>query len=315
MKLDPRIRMMLAFNRLTSGKPLEQLPVKRARRVAARQLGMLLPFGDYLPLRGIQVQEHTIEGPGGPLPLRLYRPAGDKLPVLLYAHGGGFVLFRAKDYDRFCKRLAAQSGCMVVSVDYRLAPEARWPAGVEDMIAAYNWLRRQAGEWGGDASRIAFAGDSAGGHIVFGAAIRLRDAGSPLPRALAAFCPIGDTRQDAASHAAFGGGQYLLSTAFVAWGLKHYLPEAALHEHPETALTRFADLKGLPPALLVSAGFDPLRDEAHALADALRTQGNAVQLLHFDEVTHMFYLLYSMLPQTQKMMRGLAGFLKEEMGA
>jgi acetyl esterase len=236
-----------------------------------------------------RVENLTLRGAdGAPLPARLYCPGTDRAPVLLYLHGGGFVIGSLETHDSLCRQLALRSGGAVLALDYRLAPEHRFPTAVDDAWAVMRWLARDGGLIGVDPRRVAVGGDSAGGTLAATCAIHARDIGLKL--ALQVLITPGTTAHaDTASHKLFGNG-FLLEAADISWFFDHYIP----HHHRRD--WRFApleadDLEGLAPACVLLAECDPLVDEGIAYADRLRTAGVAVELELVRGMTHDFIKL------------------------
>jgi acetyl esterase len=223
----------------------------------------------------------------GGVPLRLYRPpsAGVK-PVLVYFHGGGWTIGDLETHDVLCRQLANASGCALLSVDYRLGPEHRFPAAADDALAATRWARREAAALGIDAARIAVGGDSAGGNLAAVVAIALRDAGEAAAFQLLIY-PATDMRALAPSHTANAQG-YLLTADSVAYFRAQYIPDEAAWADWRASPLLAPDLSRLPPALVLTAGFDPLRDEGRQYADALSAAGNRVQYVCFERQIHGF---------------------------
>ncbi|MHB8799022.1 MAG: alpha/beta hydrolase [Thermoanaerobaculia bacterium] len=223
------------------------------------------------------VRDLSIPGPAGSLRLRTYLPHGGRpLPVLVFFHGGGFVVGSLDEFDAFCTCLADGAGSLVVSVDYRLAPEWKFPAASEDAIAALRWVAAHAREIDGDPSRIAVAGDSAGGNLAAVAALAARDEGGPALVKQVLVSPWVDLScAETESFRHFGQGGWL-STTSLRWYRDHYLasPEDSLHPHASPILV--PDLRGLPPALILDSEFDILHDQVRAFAMRLRDAGNAV---------------------------------------
>ena len=227
----------------------------------------------------------------GNVPLRLYRPLGSAaarvLPVLVYYHGGGWTIGDLDTHDTLCRELANGSGCAVLAVDYRLAPEHRFPAAVDDAVAALRWVHANAGELKLDAGRIAVGGDSAGGNLAAVVAILARDAGDvPLQFQLLIY-PATDQRRGSASHQSNGQG-YLLTRDSVAYYHDHYLPEAAMDLDWRASPLLHEFLRDLPPALVLTAGYDPLRDEGLEYAQRLTEAGNRAALVCFERQIHGF---------------------------
>jgi acetyl esterase len=239
-----------------------------------------------------EITELSAEGPHGPIPLRLYRPTGrsdrrDAMPVLVYYHGGGWTIGDLDTHDVLCRQLANGSRCAVVSVDYRMGPEHRFPAAVDDCLAATYWVRRQAEALGLDATRLAVGGDSAGGNLAAVVAILARDAGDlPIAYQLLIY-PATDMRRGHASHTTNGRG-YLLETETITYYHDNYIDDPAHDLDWRASPLLRGDLSTLPPSLVLTAGFDPLRDEGLEYADALVAAGNRATYVCFERQIHGF---------------------------
>ena len=247
-----------------------------------------------------EVRELAADGPHGAIPLRMYRPlgssAGAVLPALVYFHGGGWVIGDLETHDVLCRELANGAGCAVVAVDYRLAPEFVFPHAVDDCLAATAWLQRNAAALGIDAARLAVGGDSAGGNLAAVVTHLARDAGDlPIAFQLLIY-PATDQRLAAASHETNGDG-YLLTRDSIAYYRGHYLPDAANWLDPRSSPLLRGDLRALPPALVVTAGYDPLRDEGLQYAQALSDAGNRVSHVCFERQIHGFITMGRVLDE------------------
>lgn len=233
------------------------------------------------------VQELRVPVDGASIRVRVYRPAGEgHAAALVFAHGGGFVFCDLESHDGLCRNLTNRLGAAVVSVDYRRAPEHRWPTAAEDMYAAVRWVADNAAELGIDADRIAVGGDSAGGNLAAVAALIARDRGCPSLRAQLLLYPVIAADFDTESYRLFGKGFYNPEPA-LRWYWDQYVPEPADRQHPY-ASPLHGDLAGLPPAVMVTTGHDPLRDEAFAYAQALTDAGVPVTRCEFDGAVHGF---------------------------
>lgn len=236
------------------------------------------------------VQDRNIPGPAGALRIRVYRPlvAIGSLPVTVYFHGGGFVVMDLDTHDGVCRQLCSFSRSVVVSVDYRLAPEFPFPAAADDAFAALQWVAGHASDIGADAQAIAVAGDSAGGNLATVAALRARDEGGPVLKAQLLFYPVVDFtgRTRWPSRSAFAEG-YGMTAATLDWFMTQYLPEPRHRTHAH-ASPLAADLTGLPPTAMVTAGYDLLRDEGEAYAARLADAGVPVWLRRHDALNHAF---------------------------
>jgi acetyl esterase len=249
----------------------------------------------------------------GEVPLRLYRPAGtsgsERLPVLVYFHGGGWTIGDLDTHDVLCRQLAQASGAAVVSVDYRLGPEQRFPAAVDDCVAATRWVRAQADALALDASRLAVGGDSAGGNLAAVVCLVLREGGEPLPAFQLLIYPATDMRAVAPSHTSNGQG-YLLTRDSIAYYRGHYLAEAAQWTDWRASPLLASDHRGLPPALVLTAGFDPLRDEGLQYANALSAAGVPAQYVCFERQIHGFITMGRLLEEANTAVELCAGALR-----
>ena len=216
----------------------------------------------------------------------LPRPGADR--ALVYLHGGGWVQGTLDTYDGLCRALALEADAQVLSVDYRLSPECRFPGAIVDSARAFDWIRANAPALGLDPARIAIGGDSAGGHLAITAARWLKRAGAPLPAALALIYPVADRALDSGSARAFGEGFYL-SRAQMDWFWQQFLGDRAIDpRHPDLSPAHADDLAGLPPALVMTAGCDILRDEGEALARRLAQAGVKVEAIRLAGMLHGF---------------------------
>ena len=246
---------------------------------------------------------------GAQLPARLYASQqGTALPALLYLHGGGFTIGSIATHDLLCRELARLSGCMVLSLDYRLAPEHRFPTAVHDAWDALRWLAQQASALGADAQRLAVGGDSAGGTLAAVSAIQARDAGLALALQLLIY-PGTTAHQDTPSHQAFAQG-LILEQAGIAWFFDQYIGSGSAREDWRFAPLLADDVEGLAPAWLGLAELDPLVDEGIAYADKLRAAGVPVDLEIYRGVTHEFIKMGRALPQARQFHQDAAAALR-----
>ncbi len=285
--LDPQAKALLDLMAERGVPPTHTLTPQQARQ-AYRERRF---FTQREPRPMAEVRELQAPGPHGPVPLRLFRPeaAARPAPVLVYYHGGGWTIGDLDTHDVLCRELASESGCAVLSVDYRLGPEHRFPAAVDDAIAATRWVQAEAGALGLDAARLALGGDSAGGNLAAVVAIALRDepAGAPAPRLQLLIYPGTDMRAQAPSHTVNGEG-YLLTRDTITYFRAQYIDEPAHYEDWRASPLLHADLSRLPPALVLTAGYDPLRDEGRQYADALSAAGTPAQYVCFERQIHGF---------------------------
>ncbi|MDB5941500.1 MAG: alpha/beta hydrolase fold-containing protein [Ramlibacter sp.] len=285
--LHPQARALLKLMEDKGVPPTHTLTPAQARQAFRERRSVTQPSPPQVAL----AQDLQAPGQGGGIPLRLYRPvgsaAGDKLPVLVYCHGGGGVIGDLDTHDTLCRELANGSGCAVVAVDYRMGPEHRFPAAVDDAVAATRWIHGNADSLRLDASRMAVGGDSAGGNLAAVVAIALRDAGDlPIAFQLLIY-PVTDMRRVAPSHSSNGRG-YLLTGETLAYFHDHYIADPKQDLDWRASPLLHPDLSGLPPAFVLTAGCDPLRDEGLQYAQALTEAGNRASLVCFERQIHGF---------------------------
>jgi acetyl esterase len=240
------------------------------------------------------VRDLSIPGDGGHrMAARAYTPRhapAGPLPTLLFIHGGGWVAGDLEAYDPTCRELCNASGCLVVAIEYRLAPEHKFPAAPLDCYSALLWLASNAAWLGGDPHRIAVSGDSAGGNLAAVVAQMARDRGGPAIRFQLLVYPVTDHRFDTQSYRDCAEG-YLLTAEGMRWNWGHYLPNDAAGRHPMASPLRAANFAWLPPALVITAEYDPLRDEGESYALRMRAAGVAVELRRYDGMLHAFFSL------------------------
>ena len=262
------------------------------------------------------VLDTRCEGPHGAIALRIYRPLGAaataakgaSLPVLVYYHGGGWTIGDLDTHDVLCRELCNGSGAVVVAVDYRMAPEHRFPAAVDDCVAATAWVHAQANELGVDRARLAVGGDSAGGNLAAVVAIAARDGGTlPIAYQLLIY-PATDMRRGHPSHTANGSG-YLLTTETITYYHDHYIADAAHDLDWRASPLLHPDLSRLPPALVLTAGFDPLRDEGLEYANRLVAAGNRATYVCFDRQIHGFITMGKVIDEANAAVTLCAGEL------
>lgn len=285
--LHPAARALLDYMQTNGVPPTHTLDPVDARRFMRERRAITQP--DPAPVA--QVLELQAGGPHGSIPLRLYKPLeptpAAALPVLVYFHGGGWTIGDLDTHDALCRELSNAARCAVLSVDYRMGPEHRFPCAVDDSIAATRWCRDNAGQLGLDASRMAVGGDSAGGNLAAVVAIAARDAGDlPLCFQLLIY-PATDMRRVAPSHTSNGQG-YLLTQDTMTYFHDHYIDDAAHDADWRASPLLHPDLARLPPALVLTAGFDPLRDEGLQYSQRLTLAGNRATHICFERQIHAF---------------------------
>jgi acetyl esterase len=282
MPVDPQIQALLD---LGAGVPATNtLSVTQARAQYEGRIRLMAQ-----PASVDAIRQQVIRGPGGDLRLRIYRPPGDgPFPLLAFFHGSGFVLCSLDTHDGMCRNLCAGAGCVVVSVDYRLAPEHKYPAGLDDCVFATRWIADHAGELEGDAGRLAIGGDSAGGNLAAAAALRLRDQGGPPLVGQLLIYPVTDYHTPGTASYRENAEGYGLTRDTMVWFWDHYLTDAAQAADPYVSPLRASNLANLPPALVQTAEYDPLRDEGEAYAAKLREAGTTATLSRWDGINHGF---------------------------
>ena len=296
--LHPQAQSLLTLIEERGIPPTHTLTPPDARSLYHERRGFTQPA----PPSVGEVRELSADGPHGSIPLRLYRPLkrvesnGAKLPVLVYYHGGGWVIGDLDTHDTLCRELANASGCAVVAVDYRKAPEHGCASGVDDCVSALRWLRRESSALGLDADRLAVGGESAGGNRAAVVALSARDAGDPPIRFQLLIYPATDMRRGAPSHTTNGAG-YLLTRDTVTYFHDHYIDDLE-HDHDWRASPLLhTDLANLPPALVLTAGYDPLRDAGHQYAVALTQAGNRATYVCFERQIHGFITMGRVLDE------------------
>ncbi len=287
MQLDPQARAVLERIARANLPPYPQLgpaAVRELYRETRAKLGAA-------PAEVAHVESLRAAGPGGAIPIRLYRPlgarAGERLPALVYFHGGGWTFGDLDTHDAVCRELANLAHCAVASVCYRLAPEHKFPAAVEDAVAATRWVARAAEALALDPARIAVGGDSAGGNLAAVVALAARDEGGPKLAMQVLIYPATDMAADTPSHGEFADG-YVLTRDAILWSRGNYLRSPDDVADWRASPLRARDHSRLPPAYVVTCGFDPLRDEGRAYADRLRAAGVPVTYECLEGMVHGF---------------------------
>jgi acetyl esterase len=285
-----------------------QMPPERAR--ADNRRGAATVAGPPLPMA--RVERREIPGPAGTIPARLYVPRNASegpRPLLVYFHGGGWVIGDLDTHDSAARFLAANAELPVLSVDYRLAPEHPFPAAIDDAFAAFRWAVENAGGLGADPARVAVGGDSAGGNLAAGVSLMARDDDGPAPAMQLLIYPVTDAIGGQESRRLFADG-FLLTSSDMNWFEGHYLPDAAAGQDPRVSMLRAEDLSGLAPAYVTTAGFDPLRDEGEAYAERMRAAGTSVALRRHPGLIHGFANLTAISRSSRAAMSEVAGALR-----
>ncbi|HET7457755.1 MAG TPA: alpha/beta hydrolase [Gemmatimonadaceae bacterium] len=303
-----------------NGKPIETLTPAEARKqpspkdaVVKLLMAQGKPTDPTQLVPGVTTADRTIPGPGGALPVRIYTPEGNgPFPVIVYYHGGGWVIANKDVYDPGARALSKDAGAVVVSVDYRLAPEHKFPAQHDDALATYEWTMKNAASIKGDPNRIALAGESAGGNLAVATAMLARDKGDKLPVAIASVYPIAQPDTNTASYVENATAKPL-GRAGMGWFFKQTVRTPADLTDPRIDLVH-ANLKGLPPVAIVNAQIDPLRDDGAMLEQSLKRAGVSVDRKVYDGVAHEFFGMGAVLDEAKDANQWAADHLKSAFG-
>ena len=282
MPLAPEYQAMLAEMSAQEGPALTDLSPPEARALYR----LMRPVNPDIAVG--RIEDRRIPGPAGDIPVRIYTPVGDgPFPVYVNLHGGGWVIGDLETADAVCRDICRTTPCVVVSVDYRLAPEHPFPAAVDDSFAATEWVAGHMAEIGGN-GRLAIGGESAGSNLATVVCQQARDQEGPAIHFQLLLYPVTDCDLERGSYQANGSG-YLLETTTMRWFWEHYCPNPADRQKPAASPLRAHRLSGLPPALVVTAEFDPLRDEGEAYAAAITAAGGVADVVRYDGLVHDFF--------------------------
>ena len=309
MALDPQAANVIDLIVKSGRPPYHQLSPKEARQMFRDTRPASTPPAPRIgPVRDL-----AADGPVGSIPLRVYRPAGvsdsQRLPALVFFHGGGWVIGDLETHDVACRQVTAEAGVSVIAVDYRLAPEHKFPAAVDDAWAATRWIVAHADELGIDATRLAVGGDSAGGNLAAVVALLARDAGAPRIALQILTYPVTDLVSESQSYADLADG-YMLTRDSMRWFRAQYLAKEADAADWRVSPLRAPSLAGLPPALVITAGYDPLRDEGEAYARRLREAGVTVDAVCFGGMIHGFVPMGKLIETAFRAVTLIAGSLR-----
>ena len=312
MPLDPQVETLLAQSAANTGPTLEQMTPEQARMMTDAFFPIASGPGD----QSVTTADRTIPGPGGvELPIRIYTPAGDApaggRPLVTYLHGGGWVIGSIATHDATCRDLAADTDAVVVSIGYRMAPEASFPQPVEDCYAGLQWVASEGASLGGDPSRLAIAGDSAGGNLAAVVARVAKDRGGPALRFQLLVYPVTDCTRSSASYAENGEGRFLTASQ-MHWFVEQYLGTGGDPKDPLASPLHASDedLAGLPPAHVITAEYDPLRDEGEAYAEKLRAAGVPVTSRRYDGQIHGCFGMQAVVDASRDIIRDAAAALQ-----
>ena len=292
MPVDPQIQALL--NLRAALPPMHTLSVAEARvQMAARAIpGLRIP-------EVASVVNRDMQGPHGSIPLRIYTPLGKgPFPLMVFYHGSGFVVCSLDTHDAMCRNLCSGTGSVVVSVDYRLAPEHKFPAAPDDCLAATRWAVDNAGLLQADTSRVVVAGDSAGGNLAAVVALRARDEGGPAIAAQLLIYPVTDYHTPGTPSYVENAEGYGLTRAGMEWFWGHYMADASHGTHPHASPLRANNLAGLPPAYVITGEYDPLRDEGEYYGQALQAAGVTTEIVRWDGVNHGFFFFVGIVDKS-----------------
>ena len=306
MALDPQAQKILEDAAALGLPAYQDLSPPAARKQMLEQSPPVDPL-----LSVHRVENCSIPGPESDLPIRLYYPEGaSPFPVLVYFHGGGWVIGDLDTHHGFCHALAKTSGCLIVSVDYRLAPEHRFPAAVEDAYAATKWVADNAADIQADPDRMAVGGDSAGGHLAAVVALMARDRKGPRIDLQILIYPITDCNFNTPSYLQNQEG-YMLTRDLMKWFWNHFIENAYDARHPYASPLQASDLSGLPEAVIVTAEYDPLRDEGEAYGQKMDAAGVKVRLLRYPGMMHAFIRMIAHLDKAREALDEVSGTIRE----
>lgn len=309
MPLDPQANAIIE-QRATLGLPpiWEMRPDEARQSMAAAGVWQ----GEPAPIAG--VEDRTAPSPDGDIPVRIYTPEGSgPFPALVALHGGGWVIGSVEAHDGSCRTLANEVESVVVSVDYRLAPEHPYPAATEDAYAATQWVAKNGAALNVDPERIAVSGESAGGNLAAVVALMARDRGGPRLAFQLLVCPVTDHTLEQASYREVDR-RYILNSESMAWFWDQYVPRREDRDQPYASPLRAPDLSGLPPALVITAEFDPLKDEGEAYAKRLQESGVAVITTRYEGMLHGFFQMPNLFEQARRAHSDAATALRQAFG-
>ncbi len=310
MPLDPQTQAVLEMMAAMSAPPVHAQSVEEARQAMAM---MAMMAGEPEPVG--KVEDRDIAGPEGPIPVRIYTPEGKgPFPVLVFFHGGGWVIGNIESHDAVCRTLTNTVDCITVSVDYRLAPEYKFPAAPEDCYAATKWAVENAATFNGDPARVAIGGDSAGGNLAAVVSLMARDRGGPSLVYQLLIYPATDYYLPGTPSLEENAEGYMLTRDDMIWFLDHYLSSEADIKHPYAFPLQAGDLSGLPPAMVITAEYDPLRDEGETYAVQMEQAGVTVQATRYHGTIHGFVSLAAMIDLGKQALTDAAAGLRSAFG-
>lgn len=308
MSLDTAAQSLLEALDQQGLKSFEEMTIEEGRGVVDSFTGLQKPGREVA-----QVIDATYPGPGGEQNLRIYIPeAQAPLPVVVYFHGGGFIAGGTHVSEEVNRATAIDAGVIVVAVSYRLAPEHKFPAATDDTFAALGWVAENIGSYGGDPTRLAVMGDSAGGNLAAVAALRARDEGGPELKAQVLVYPVLDPQAETPSKREFGEG-YVITAAGLQHFWENYLPATEYADHPHVTPAKSHTLADLPPTLVLTTEYEVARDEAEAYARQLSAAGVDARMIRFDGLVHGVYWMSGAIPRSQELHEAVVAFLREKL--
>ncbi len=304
-ELPAQVNDLLQGMAAAGAPPVYELPPTEARKATAAVRALVGPGPDVA-----EVADVTVPTRAGSVGARVYEPVASPPGTVVYFHGGGWVIGSVDDWDAGCRVLAVGSGCRVVSVEYRLAPEHRFPAAADDAYDAFVWVAENF-----DGGPVVVAGDSAGGNLAAVVALRSRDEHGPVPALQVLVYPVVDHDLSTASYAAHADTHFIVNRPEMEWFWDHYVPDERERSQPYASPLRAEDLSGLAPAVVVSAGHDPLRDEGAAYVRRLREASVPVQVFDYPQQIHGFYTLVGVLDDADRAVGQVADAVRVAVGA
>jgi acetyl esterase len=301
----PQAQQLIDFIAESGAPPLTELTPEEARQLPAILSELVGPGPDVSEVRDIE-----IPGPAATIPARVYEPGRELAGTVVYYHGGGWVFGTLDDWDAVCRALAVASGARLVSIDYRLAPEHRFPAAADDAFAALVWIAEQHSD-----SPIVVGGDSAGGNLAAVSALRAREAGGPEIALQLLVYPVVDCDLTRPSYAEYADTRLFLNKPDMEWFWDHYVPDEAERAQPYASPIRAASLEGLPPAYIVIAQHDPLRDEGLAYAAALEAAGVPVTVKRYADQIHVFFVLVNLMETADRAVAEAGAAIRDAVAA
>lgn len=309
--LDPQLQLLLRLMGLAGLPPLETLSAAQAREVFNASAGLLAPG----PRDMLRLLNRKVPGPDGDVPIRVYVPRTGKSPhpVLVYYHGGGWTVGNLDTHDAVLRVLAHESECVVVAVDYRMGPEHRYPAAAQDALAAFDWVAQHATEIGGDPKRLGVGGDSAGGNLAAVVAQQTLAAGRRGPDFQLLIYPATNLSGETQSTELLADGFYL-TRSLMRWFIANYVSSTEDRLEPRCSPLLAPDLAGQPPAFVVTAGYDPLRDEGKAYAERLLDAGVDVEYRNYGSLIHGFFSMIGVVREARRAFNDMVAALRVGLG-